>query len=640
MCGIIAFAGSPGIDPSLLEKMNGCHARRGPDGHATYVSPGGRIGLAHTRLAVIDLHDRAAQPMLTPEGGHALTFNGEIYNHKELRRELEVLGETFRTRSDTEVLLLALRRWGRDALRRVEGMFAFVLADLGSGTLLAARDRIGIKPLYVYRNGGQCCFSSTLTPLTLLPGFNGVIDPLARFEMLTAKYVSAPRSIYRQVAKVLPGTWMEVGPDGTVREGAYWSAGEWTGSDIAPGDEDGWRTALDEALSSALRRQMVADVPVGVFLSGGLDSALVASTACRMADKVEGFTIGVEAPGYDESHAAESVAAHLGIRHHVLRITPERIADALTRIATMYDEPFGDASAVPTALLCAFARQSVTVALTGDGGDEQFFGYSRYHLLARLRPWARLLPGPVRALARRLTPAPPHGRMAHAVHGVLGYPDATRLYTHFMLGHYAHLAALAGAGPADSLWDSGLHARNAAGSALAGGDFNNELMLADLHGYLPDDCLTKVDRASMAHSLEARVPLLDEAVLKLSLAMPPALKWRDGRGKHLLRRILHDRVPRALLDRPKQGFGIPLHEWLLGDLRDFTMDLLSRESVLDADLDPDGVAAIIRAHERGAGDFQYALWPLCCYIQWHRRQHAPPADQPCDHMGPAPANVL
>lgn len=630
MCGIVAFFAPGGGAPAgaRLEAACATQALRGPDGAGTAVLAGGRVSLGHTRLAVLDLSPAADQPMSAGQGRHWLVFNGEIYNHAELRRRLEARGERLRTRSDTEVLLRWLMRHGPAGLDDLEGMFAFVHVDLQAGRLLAARDRIGVKPLYFAHGPALAGFASTLAPLRGLGGRADAIDPVARFEMLTSKYVAGPRTIYAGIEKVPPGGCVELdlGAD-TVAPArrAWWSPGVWLAPQAAPlapdAPEGQWADALDAALAGAVARQLVADVPVGVLLSGGVDSSLVAALAARAGGAVDTFCVGWADARCDESAHARRVAAHLGTRHHELTVTPAEVLQALTAMPGAFDEPFGDASAVPLYLISRFARQRVTVALTGDGGDEQFFGYPRYHLLARARAWTEHAPGWLRAGVRALTRGAPRSRAAHAASAFLAFPDAVRRYEHFVLDNFAALAELCGAGPRATLWASGLAAAGERGRALAGGDFLRQMMLTDLGGYLVDDCLTKTDRATMACSLEARVPLLDEAVVRLSLAMPPRLSWAGGRGKHLLRRVLARYVPPALTERPKMGFGVPLDRWLFAELGAFTSETLARENLLRAGLDPAGVERVVRAHRAGRVDHQYFLWPLICYVRWFHEVH-------------------
>jgi asparagine synthase (glutamine-hydrolysing) len=619
MCGIVSWLtppGAPPADPELLARMNACHRLRGPNHQACLVVDrgvlSGRLGLGHTRLSILDLDARSNQPMFDAQGDHAIVFNGEIYNFRELAADLEALGCRLRTTSDTEVLLLALRRFGEAALERVEGMFAFVYADLRRGTLLAARDRLGVKPLYWARGPHGVAFASTLTPLSLLPGFVPRIDPVARFEMLAAKCVYGARSIYEGVEKVLPGQVVRVEADGACSAQMYWRPRFAQALPDSPATEQ----ALEQCIAGAVRRQMVADVPVGVFLSGGVDSSLVAAMARREAGGLDSFSIGFEDPRYDESPHAEAVARHLGTRHHCLRVGPKEFQEALQDIWQAYDEPFGDASAVPTFLVSRLARRTVTVTLSGDGGDELFFGYTRYHQLARWRRAARCVPGPLRRVAAALAARRPDTFVGRAVLGLLGFRDDKDAYFHFFHNAYPHVAA----------WLCGLRVRDLdAGDmyrlARQAGENAPNLMqgmqLADLTGYMPSDCLTKVDRASMACSLEARVPLLDEGVVRMALSLPPQANWGQGQGKRMLRRILWRHVPRELVERPKQGFGVPLESWLMGDMRAWTLDLLCPEHLRSADLDVQGVERLLRRFEDGrAATLQYVLWPLCAYMCW------------------------
>lgn len=628
MCGILFFHAPDGRAPQggELDAMNALHSLRGPDASGQQVLADGRLALAHTRLSVIDLSEAANQPMSCHGGRQWIVFNGEIYNHPELRTRLESRGEALRTRCDTEVLLRLLAVEGPDALELVEGMFAFVHVDLEAGSILAARDRVGIKPLYACTVGGVTGYASTLNPLTRLEGFTGRIDPTARFEMLVSKYVAAPRSIYSDIRKIPAGHYevSRIGDSAAPRSKRWWSPKQW----MVPGEglpaldspASEWERTLETAVDGAVARQLVADVPVGVFLSGGIDSSLVAALAARRVGGVKTFSIGYAESEYDESAHAEAVARHIGSDHHALQVRPAEVMELLTTIGSAYDEPFGDASAVPTYIVSRMARDHVAVALSGDGGDEQFFGYTRHHYMARAYPVIRHIPKFVRAAVRRLSGNAPRSRWRHALGAFLGFPDGQGLYTHHVLENFAAQAELVGAGARELLWRTGLDAVHRDARRMCGGDFLKSLSVTDLCGYMVDDCLVKVDRASMAHSLEVRVPLLDEAVLRASLPMPVALSWQGGQGKALLRRVLYRHVPRRLVDRPKMGFGVPLDKWLFNELREFTMDTLTRENVTAAGLDFKGVRRLMEAHESGMGDFQYFLWPLICYINWYRER--------------------
>ncbi|GAB7082080.1 asparagine synthase (glutamine-hydrolyzing) [Megalodesulfovibrio paquesii] len=626
----------------LLRHMNSLQASRGPDHAGLRLLLDGRLALAHTRLAILDLDPRANQPMANAEspaaeaGRHQLVFNGEIYNHAALRRELETAGARFHTTSDTEVLLQALMHWGEAALPRLEGMFSFVYVDLMAGVLLAARDRLGIKPLAWTRLPGGIAFASTITPLTLLPGFDPAIDPLARLELLATKCVPAPRSIYANIRKLPPGHCLRVRFDGHLQERAWWGMPQWADwLEARPGKLRGYDVLeheLEAALAQSVARQLEADVPVGVFLSGGLDSSLVTALAVQHArqqggGRIQTFCMGFAQAGADamsEAPYARAIAGHLGTDHHERIVTPADLLEVFPTLAEVYDEPFGDASAAAMLLLCRFARQHVTVALSGDGGDEQFFGYTRYHHLTRLLPVLQHLPARARRLARLTRPGPPRGprtRMDNWRLGLLGYHELPTLYIQYVYDWYAHLAAYAGAGTV-AQFHALSRAMETAQQAmrLAHGDVRRAMMLADLLHYLPEDCLTKVDRASMACALEVRPPLLDELTVRHALPMPVSVHWQGGKGKAVLRRILARHVPRHLFERPKAGFAVPLKHWLFGPLREQTESLLDGTSCLAMGLDPSAIARVAREHREGRQDHQHFLWSCCCLSAWTKRE--------------------
>ena len=643
MCGILANISFNGclLDDHRLAQMNKCHHARGPDAAHHILLQQGRIGLAHSRLSIIDLSNQADQPMSTPDGLHWIVFNGEIYNFQDLKKRMEGLGEAFRTRSDTEVLLKALRLWGKDALELIEGIFAFVYVDLKSGYLLSARDRIGVKPLCYFSSPDRICFSSTILPLKQLPEFRDDIDPKARFEMLTAKYIVSPRTIFKQVRKLDPGTWMRVEFSGCMTRGKFWSPEQYftpfadhqpAGESVRNRSSDSWWLAqLKTAAYKAIKRQLVADVPVGAFLSGGTDSSLVTCLARETGIPIKTFTVGFLVDQYDESKAARWIAKKLGTEHHEIKVTPKQVISTSKIISTIFDEPFGDASAIPTYLISRFAAEYVKVVLSGDGGDEQFFGYNRFQHLGRLYPLLRHRPHWIQRLIKTLSQKASDNPVMRNLSILLAFPDEASLYTNFVLNRYAHFAEKAGGGFADELWLSGLAEKNISGYRIAQKDtkpFIAGMMVADLLNYLPDDCLTKVDRTSMACSLEVRVPLLDENILRTSLAMPVHLKWRQGQGKYILKLLLSQYLPQEIVQRPKMGFGVPLGKWLFNEMKDFTLETLSKPNLLKADLDPEGVQKIVVQHRKGYYDHQYTLWPICCYVTWHLNSLSSPDEKP------------
>ncbi len=621
MCGIAGILGElgPAEDARrVAERMGDVLRHRGPDAGATWADAAAGVALAHRRLSVIDLSSGAAQPMHSPDGRFVLSFNGEVYNHRKLRADLEGAGERFVTSSDTEVLLRALAVWGAEkALGRADGMFAFALWDRERRELTLARDRLGEKPLYYAALGGQFLFGSELKALLQHPGCPREVDPQAVAEYLRFRCVGAPRAILRGVRKLEAGSWLKVrraGRELQLTGDRYWAP--WTVAraarrrplqDVREGVEQ-----LDALVRDAVSSRMIADVPLGAFLSGGIDSSLVvAAMQASSTQPVKTFTIGFDDPRWDESGPARAVAEHLRTDHTELILRPGDVLDVIPQIASIYDEPFADASQLPTLLVSRLARRRVTVALSGDGGDELFAGYGHYPWFARWAPFALAAPGVVRAAARA-TPPIAHRRRAgerlEAWRWVLGWRDRGDLYERMMSTWRAPERLVPGCGPvraiADTRWPE-----------------LSELELAMVHDagrYLPDDLLVKLDRASMSVALEARVPLLHPGIFELAWRMPLAWKWtRAGGGKQILMSVLERHVPRRLFDRPKSGFSVPIGDWLRGPLRGWAGDLLSsshvrKHGVLDAGL----VETTWRQHESGARDHTLRIWTLLMFQAW------------------------
>ncbi len=634
MCGIAGlFAIDGSLDDDALARVGGAMAdaiaHRGPDGQGVWTDDG--LVLAQRRLAVIDLTPTGAQPMLSADGRWAITYNGELYNTEDTRQQLASRGINWRGTSDTEVLLEAVTAWGLErALAAINGMFAMALWDRRERRLHFVRDRLGIKPLYIGRQGGRIAFASELKALAVLPGFLGEMDESALAGFLRFGYVPAPRSIWSNVTKVQPGEWISVGADGQMDKRFYWSAAEiarngldnpFTGDDTAAVD------ALENLLTDAVGRQMVSDVPLGAFLSGGIDSSTVAALMCRAErGPVRTFTIGFAERGYDEATHAARVAAHLGTDHTELTVTAADALALVPRLADIYDEPFADSSQIPTHLVSLLTRRHVTVALSGDGGDELFGGYNRYLFSAR---WGRLLacvPRGARAgLAAALRRLP-----ADSLHGLLSrLPGLPPLAADKLLkvaeilpldsdGIYRRLVSQIG--DIAPLIPDVLEPRwQFDDDPLAGrGDTVDRMQSLDTTTYLPDDILTKVDRASMAPALEVRVPLLDHRVVEFAWQLSRGMKIRGGTGKWALRQVLARHVPRDLVERPKQGFGVPLASWLRGPLRDWAEDLLD-PSRLGAPLAPSPVRRMWTEHLSGRRNFAYGLWNILMYEAWRRR---------------------
>lgn len=631
------------------DRMAAALAHRGPDAEGAWADETAGIGLGHRRLAVLDLSPAGAQPMVCACGRYVLAYNGEIYDHRRLRRELEQQGTSFRGGSDTEVLLEAVCRWSLpEALRRVNGMYALALWDRQRRVLTLARDRLGEKPLYYGWAGSTLLFGSELTALRAHPALRPAVSREALALLLRYSYVPAPWSVYENVWKLPAGSWLEVAEataaGGPGRPVPHWSLEQ----AVARGRADPFRGSMEEAveeldvlLRDAVRLRLESDVPLGAFLSGGVDSSVVSAIAqAESAAPLRTFTVGVGGSGRegDERTAGAAVARHLGTDHTEIALRPQDALELVPRLHELWSEPFADPSQLPTALLCREARRHVTVCLSGDGGDEVFAGYNRTVLGASLWQRSRMLPRPARrALAGRLLRDAPQvwDARLRRLDGVL--PAALRHYTPGTKLH--KLSALLAADTEQeaylslvSQWDAPdlvvLRSRSAEPTSPVGAAADlraaRRMMYLDAVTALPDDMLVKVDRASMAVGLEARVPLLDSRVVELGWRLPLAFHIRNGRGKALLRQVLDRYVPRALVDRPKLGFDPPVAAWLRGPLRPWAEDLLDAGR-----LDRQGVFAVAPVRKRweehlsGARNHDYALWAVLMAEQWLEHDSVP-----------------
>jgi len=646
MCGI---AGLIKADPqdrleSQVRAMADTLSHRGPDDCGVWVDANAGIALAHRRLSILDLSPSGHQPMHSACGRYVIVFNGEIYNWSELRSMLESAGQAFRWRghSDTEVLLTAIGAWGLSiALSRARGMFSFALWDRSEQSLYLARDRVGEKPLYYGMAGNAFVFGSELKALRALSHWQANIDPEALALFLRYGYVPAPRSIYRGIFKLSPGTFLQIRRDGSYGAPVQW----WQFEKLAvaqarntlPMHESQAINALDQVLGDAVAEQMVADVPIGALLSGGLDSStIVALMQARSSRPVRTFTIGFSEGSYDEVRHARAVANHLGADHTELYVSPEEARAVIPRLPDMYDEPFGDSSQIPTFLACALTRQHVTVCLSGDAGDELFGGYNRYYWATSV--WRRAVRTPAglrRLIAASISmiPAAAWNSVFKAIGPLL--PGRLRVSNP---GDKLHkLAEVIGAESPELLyrllvsqWRGPLPLRQIAEPVTLASDFLSwptlptfaeQMMAVDTLTYLPDDILVKVDRAAMASSLETRVPFLDKRVVEFAWRLPFEMKIRNGQGKWLLKQLLYRYVPRKLVERPKQGFAIPIEHWLRGPLRDWAENLLSAENLArDGLIDPAPVRSLWKMH-LGGRNVQYALWNVLMYQAWRQRWH-------------------
>lgn len=657
MCGLAGFlseeACASGPAEALLHAMAQQLQHRGPDDGGQWCAPDAGVGLAHRRLAILDLTAAGHQPMASTCGRLLLVFNGEIYNHLELRRQLEQAGQAphWRGHSDTETLLAAIAAWGLAAtLPRLVGMFALALWDRQQRQLSLARDRFGEKPLYYAVARGAAgqpllLFGSELPALMLHPGYDRSIDRRATALYLRHAYLPAPWSIHASTRKLRPGCWLRVqASDLTAdissvsrREQPYWSALACARQGLEQpfnGSAAQAIEAVGQALGRAVARQRLADVPLGAFLSGGIDSSLVvAELQAQSSRPVQTFSIGFDDPQFNEAPYAAVVARHLGTDHTELTVTAADALAVIPELPQLYGEPFADASQIPTALVARLARQHVSVALSGDGGDELFGGYNRYAIAAglwrRLAPWppalrhgaARVLQAvPARHWQRLLAPLnrllPPSrrqralGEKLHKLAGLLPPTTAQALYLQLVSQWPDPNGLVLGAsehGPAvldPALW-------------LDGASLEAQMMLLDTLTYLPDDILVKVDRAAMAVGLETRIPMLDPDLFALAWSLPLELKIAGGRGKLPLRALLARHLPPELIDRPKMGFGVPLSSWLRGPLRDWGEALLEPARLQQQGLlDAGAVQACWQAHQQGRREAHYQLWPLLMLQAW------------------------
>ena len=644
MCGIAGIWWPDGQRQAEAEAAVGAMAtrlhHRGPDARGVWADGPAGIALGHARLSILDLSPAGAQPMISDSGRHVVVFNGEIYNHLELRRELEACGAAppWRGHSDTETLLALIEQYGIEtALDRATGMFALAVWDRSERTLILARDRLGEKPLYYGRAGPVIVFASELKALRAFLGFAPQINRQAAASLLRFGYVPGPETIWQGIRKLPAGTLLRLRqPQDTSAPQAFWSLAEVMARGRAEPLAGDWKTfcdATEAVLANVVESQLISDVPIGIFLSGGIDSSLVTALACtRSSARVRTFSIGFLTTRFNEAPHASAVAAHLRTDHTELIVTEADALSVIPNLPAIYDEPFADSSQIPTILLSRLTRQHVTVALSGDGGDEIFAGYNRYKEGPALANRLRHMPGILRhALARSATAfdRPWLRPLVREASRAAGLPrttsDRLRLIAELMhqggevLGIMVGLTSL-NSRPSDFSM-SDCHAasiREAWRSVLSQADDDASRMMAvDALTYLPDDILVKVDRAAMSASLETRAPFLDRRIVEHAWSLPITAKLEKRGGKRVLREILCRHVPRALFERPKQGFSIPLDDWLRGPLSDWAGDLLAPDAVRRVGLlEPSAVAILWERHRRGTEQAGTRLWPLLMLQAW------------------------
>lgn len=599
---------------------------RGPDMGEVWADADAGITMSFRRLAIIDLSPLGAQPMRSSDGRYVMTYNGEIYNYRDLAKDLTGRGHKFRGASDSEVILELFARDGIAAtLPRMVGMFAIALWDTKTRKLVLVRDRLGIKPLYFGRQGTHVYWASELKAIRATSTFEPKLSPLALDGYLKGNAVPAPACIYQDLAMLPPGHYAEIDNAGQISQHCYWSMADFANQPSATLSEKEVIDQTESLIADAVKLRMVADVPLGALLSGGVDSSTVVALMQQASDRpIKTFTIGFGASDYDEAHHAAAVARHLGTDHTSLDLSPQDALDLIPNLPDWYDEPFADSSALPTYLVSKLARDQVTVALSGDGGDEVFFGYNRHKALGQIDRRISAVPAPMRRMGAAALAAP-----GPAIWDTLAQfmPESKRPR---MLGTKVQkLSRALAAGTPDARyldlvthWPEDLTGLNLPGQLPDGPvlDPAARAAYADTLGYLPNDILTKVDRASMAVSLEARVPLLDHRLVEFAWTLPTELKIRNGISKWPLRQVLYRHVPQTLVDRPKSGFAIPLGDWLRGPLRDWAETLLAQDRLKSRGwIDPAPVRQAWKDHLNGRGARAEALWGICMLEAWAER---------------------
>lgn len=623
MCGIAGLIDwqarmGPDATRRAVEAMTARLVHRGPDADGLWQDTGGVATLGHRRLSIIDLSETGAQPMVSADGDLVITYNGELYNYRDIADDLRAEGVALRGTSDTEVLLEAISLWGlKAALERSVGMFAFALWSRSRRELVLARDRLGKKPLYWSAHGDRLSFASELTALLTLDSTPRDIDRDALTLYMRHACVPAPRTILAGVNKLMPGHTMTF-RDGKQHSGCYWDLraiarqGARQPLDVTPDEAVG---TLDGLVGDAVAKRMIADVPLGAFLSGGIDSSLmVATMQARSSAPIKTFTIAFDEEGWDEGGYARDVAERLGTDHRELRLAPDTGLAMVDDVAAFYDEPFADASQLATWLVSRLAREDVIVALSGDGGDELFAGYSRYGwATAAHRRFQRVPQGARRAAAALLADAPLPGiwgdRLRHHA-GMADAGDTDELYRRLVSAWREPSGVVADASePTGVLWD-----RTLTGDVP---DPIARMQLLDAMTFLPDDILTKLDRASMAVSLEARTPLLDHRIAEFAFALPRHVMRLDGEGKWPLRQLLYRHLPKELFDRPKRGFSVPVGTWLRGPLKSWAERLIDRRRLNEAGLlNARAVEGAWRRHQAGRSGWANALWAVLMFEAW------------------------
>lgn len=641
MCGIAGYLSPEPHDSSIAERMASQIQSRGPDDAGVWLDAVAGVALAHRRLSILDLSLAGHQPMKSPSDQFVIVFNGEIYNHLEIRYELDRSsgGHNWRGHSDTETLLAGFDVWGiENTIKKAIGMFAFAVWDRQLKTLILGRDRLGEKPLYYGWQGNSFLFGSELKALKMHPDFKGEINRGAVCLLMRHNCIPSPYSIYKGISKLEPGCLLRVSSGQSKTEiFSYWSARDVIVSGVKTPFVGSPKQAVDELevlAMDAIRQQMMADVPLGAFLSGGIDSStVVALMQMQSTRPVKTFTIGFDVKGYNEAEHAKIVAKHLGTEHTELYVSADQAMAVIPRLPTLYDEPFSDSSQIPTFLISQLARDHVTVSLSGDAGDELFCGYNRYQITTKLWNKLSLFPVQLRSLAAKsITAISPKswdfvagmipgrtrfvnfGDKLHKGADVLSSRSVDDLYLGLVSHHINPAALVIGGQEPSTLLTANRPDLNELSDV-------QRMMALDMMTYLPDDILVKVDRAAMGVSLETRVPFLDHRIVEFAWSLPQSIKVHDGKGKWPLRQVLNRHVPRELIDRPKMGFGIPLHDWLRGPLKNWAEALLNESRLHQEGIFyPEPIRKLWDEHQGGNRNWAYLLWDVLMFQSWMEAQ--------------------
>lgn len=638
MCGFsgfYSFQTSSNNAINLLEEMGSKILHRGPDDGGVWFIENEGLGFSHRRLAIVDLSPAGHQPMTSASERFVIAFNGEIYNHLDLRNQLESVSECiWNGHSDTETLLKGFDVWGiEQTIKKATGMFSIAVWDHENKQLTLVRDRLGEKPLYFGWQGTTLLFGSELSALKVHPDFSANINRQAICLLMRQGFISAPYSIYEDIGKLMPGTMITFSAQcKSPKASTYWSINdiaEKAHQNLFTGTADEAVSELESKLGDAVERQMMADVPLGAFLSGGIDSStIVALMQSRSTRPAKSFSIGFHEEGYNEAQHAKAVAKHLGTEHTEYYVKSEDAMAVVPALASMYSEPFADSSQIPTYLVSKMAREHVTVALSGDGGDELFCGYGRYNKTANTWNKIRHIPMPLRSVAAMGLKSVPTkiwdamlpkrhniGDQIHKGAGALDARNFESFYYNYLMAHTRDPASLVidGSDP--------LGIRRELGD-IEGLGLHEKMMLMDINSYLPDDILCKVDRASMAVSLETRVPLLDHNVVEFAATIPMSIKQHNGENKWPLKQVLFKYVPRELIERPKKGFGIPLEHWLRTGLKEWASELLDDTKIRQQGFfHPVMIQNIWKQHQDGSRNWAYLLWNVLMFQSWYEKNH-------------------